>query len=235
MTKDLNTGPGPAGEHGTHLRLGSATAQAPHGCHRSHRARGSAAARISAHSWSLQRSSSLVGAGCEMEGAEAPRGFCGFIFFQGSCWLKEGVGGIVDMAMAPAWLCPVIFIPQVPSGCLSGWAASGTWGRGGWQCAPGTALHHALATDLLDPIPLIPLDIGTVGECLFPSSCTAGKAFGVPARSSSSNQDVGPHAWERGGAVGSLVGTSPGPGCQPVLVSWCFQVQKHLGAALKHH
>lgn len=119
-----------------------------------------------------------------MEGAEAPRGFCGSIFFQCSCWLEEEVGGIVGMA--PAWLCPVLFLPQVPSGCLSGWTASGAWGRGGWQCAPGTALHHALATELLDHIPLVSLGTGTVEEYLFPSSCTAGKAFGVPTRSSSS-------------------------------------------------
>lgn len=81
-----------------------------------------------------------------MEGAGASKGFSGSISFWGSCWLEEGVGGIVGMSSG--WLCPALFLLQRPEwldslGCLG-------------QCAPGTALHHALAMKLLDPIPLVP-------------------------------------------------------------------------------
>lgn len=99
-------------------------------------------------------------------------------FFLGRLLARgEGVGGIVGMA--PSWLFPALFLPQGPGGCLSGQTASGAWGRGGWQCARGTALHHALATELVDPIPFIPLGTGTVVDCLFSSSCTAGKVLGA--------------------------------------------------------
>lgn len=170
-------GPEPAGEPGTHLSPRSAPAQAPHGCHSYHKARGSAAARITAQSWSLQSSSSLLGAGCEMEAAEAPEAFVAFFFLGQLLARGEGVGGIVGMA--PSWLFPALFLPQGPGGCLSGWTASGAWGREERQCAPGIALHHALATELVDPILFIPLSTGTVVDCLFSSSCTAGKALGT--------------------------------------------------------
>lgn len=87
-----------------------------------------------------------------MEAAGASGGFCIFfcISFWGSCWLEEEFGEIGSVA--PEWLCPALFLPQGP-----GWQdSSGAWGRGGWQWAPATASHRALATELPDPVPLVP-------------------------------------------------------------------------------
>lgn len=110
-----------------------------------------------------------------------------------------------------------------PDGCAllsalpgAAWGAGQPRVLGAEQVGPG---HSALAMELLDPVPLVPAWHGDCWRAL-PLCCAAGKALGVPARSSGSASAVATakqHLGQREHRQGCVLegkGMSSGPGCQ---------------------
>lgn len=113
----------------------------------------------------MQRGSSLVRGGREMEAAGASRGFCGCISFWGSCWLEEGFAEIISLVSG--WLGPALFPPQG-----TGWLDSLRC-LGQRRMAVGHR-HNSTRCVGCGAAGSCPLGIGSVGEC-FPCAEQLGK------------------------------------------------------------